>query len=152
MIRILKSSKYWCIYSIYHCILKQLQNFFVYNVWSSFIFTVFRKQYFYVSICKVISCGSGVPIDDHIYLVMPDPSQFPDVANVQWENAIYSWPCEKLQTPDPNPCLTDWPCDLFIVIGPSHVDSRSEWTPRKSPRRLFQSPYKNLDFGPKGPG
>ena len=87
-----KSSKYWCIYSIYHCILKQLQNSFVYNVWSSSIFTVFRKQYFYVSICKVISCGSGVPIDDHIYLVqvMPDPSQFPDVADVQWENAIYS--------------------------------------------------------------
>ena len=69
-----------------------------------FYFHSFQKAiYFYVSIYKVKSCGSGVPIDDYIYLVMPGPSQFPDVADVQWENAIYSRPREKLQTPDPNP-------------------------------------------------
>ena len=31
-----------------------------------------------------------MPIDDHIYLDVPDPSQFSDVADVQLENAIYS--------------------------------------------------------------
>ena len=29
------------------CQMKVIQNFFVYNVWSPSIFTVFRKQYFY---------------------------------------------------------------------------------------------------------
>ena len=33
----------------------------------------------FVSVCKVISCSSGVPINDRIYPVIPDPHQFPDV-------------------------------------------------------------------------
>ena len=35
----------------------------------------------------------------------------------QWESATYNWPCEKTAVCRFKPtCLTDWPCDLFMVI------------------------------------
>ena len=37
-----------------------------------------------VSVCNLISCGSGVLIDDRIYLVIQGPHQFPDA----WHSSV----------------------------------------------------------------
>jgi hypothetical protein len=43
---------------------------------------------------------------------------FMRLADVQRESATYNWPCEKTADRRSKPtCLTDWPCDLFMVIA-----------------------------------
>ena len=40
------------------------------------------------------------------------------LADVQWESATCSWPCENTDVHRSRPTfLTDWPCDLFMVIA-----------------------------------
>ena len=40
--------------------------------------TVEEMQTHIVSVCNLISCGSGVLINDRIYPVIPGPHRFPD--------------------------------------------------------------------------